>query len=406
MEKYFKITKESLSVLATKVSGRLRSSGGTLEIVPKTKHREPSSGMEGMLRDLVEMRTVSGEYEENGAALDYIDNFLSERAMHVKRFEWNGYESLVATTQRTTTPKVMVVIHLDVVPAHDELFQLREKDGKYYGRGVFDMKFAIPPTLHLIDELDASDKLHKYDFGVMVTSDEEIGGYEGVVPLLEEGYIPDVAVVADGGDDWKMETFCKGLWLLPITAKGTSAHGSRPWEGESAIAKIIDVIHTIEALFPGKKQDDSTLTVSMIHGGTAMNQVADEATVNLDMRFGSVEDMEKLVPTIRKICKDRGLTMGEEIYSDPVVNSLKDPLIASFTRSIKKVTGRSPGEVISHAGADARHFAAKGVPCAIVRPPGGNLHGPDEWIGKKGFFQFKDILKDYIEREARFKPNR
>jgi succinyl-diaminopimelate desuccinylase len=404
MEKYFKITKESLNMLAGKVSGRLRTSSGVLEVVSDTKRTEPSESMEGMLRDLVAFRTVSGEYDENHSALEYIDNFLSERALHVKRFEWNGFESLVATTQRTLTPKVMIVIHQDVVPAPAKLFKLREKDGKYYGRGVFDMKFAIPPSLQLIDELDSQEQLHQYDFGIMVTTDEEVGGFDGVARLIEEGYLPGMTIVADGGDNWKMETFCKGLWLVTLTAKGKNAHGSRPWEGISANAKMIDAVQAIQALFPGTGTTDSTITIAMMHGGTAINQVADEATVSLDMRFGSQDEINKLVPAVRKICASKGLVISDEIYSEPVVNSLDTPIIASFTHSIQKVTGHAPDQVISHAGADARHFAAKGIPCAIVRPPGGNLHGPGEWVSKEGLYQFKDILKDFIEREALHEP--
>ena len=52
-------------------------------------------------------------------------------------------------------------------------------------------------------------------------------------------------------------------------------------------------------------------------------------------------------------------------------------------------------------GTDARHFAAKGTQCAIVRPPGGNLHGPTEWISKEDFFKLKDVLRDYLGRETK-----
>jgi succinyl-diaminopimelate desuccinylase len=401
MERYIKLTKESFAALASKVSGRLRTSNDTLEVVPnEPEHSRHTNTMTGMLRDLVEMRTVTGAFAENNEALEYIDRYLSERGMRVKRFEWNGFGSLVATTQHTKTPKVMFVFHVDVVPGTEDLFKLREKDGKYYGRGTFDMKFAIPPLLKLID--DWQDDLHEYDFGVMVNTDEEVGGYDGVVRLVnDEGYKPLIAVVPDGGDNWKMETFSKGLWLVNLVATGKSAHGSRPWEGESATARVIDAVNAVRKLFSGTTRKDSTLTIAMMHGGAAVNQVADQAEIHLDMRFGSKKDMDVLVPKIRKICKEANIKIADTIISDPVVNKLDDPAIASFTRSIQTVTGARPGEVMSYAGADARHLAVKGIPCAIVRPPGGNLHGPGEWVDKKGFLQLIDIYKDYLQREAR-----
>lgn len=402
MDRYIRLTRKTLKSLAGRVSGRLRVSNGEVSVVEAPKSKRPATSMEGLFRDLISMRTVTGDYDEAHVALEYIDEYLSERAMHVKRFEWNGFESLVATTRKTKTPKVMFVLHLDVVPGADELFELREQGDKYYGRGTFDMKFAIPPALQLVDDLQ--DKLHEYDFGIMINTDEEVGGFDGAAQLIDEGYLPGSVISPDGGDGWKLETFMKGLWLITVTAKGRNAHGSRPWEGDSAITKIIDATQQIRGLFKGTDQKDSTITVSMIGGGTAINQVADEATASFDMRFGSVEDTKELMAGVKKVLKKLDIKITDEVFSEPVVNSLSNPMIASFASSIQKVTGTPPGEVISHAGSDARHFAAKNIPCIIVRPPGGNHHGPGEWISKKGFFQIKDIYQDYIEREAKLDP--
>src|ERR1043166_9191828 len=99
--------------------------------------------MEDILRKLVAFPTVTGDQTAAHEAIDYIAGFLTARGMHLERFDSNGYESVIATVRPGhKNPKVLLAAHLDVVPAPDEMFGMRLKDGKYIGRGVLDMKFA------------------------------------------------------------------------------------------------------------------------------------------------------------------------------------------------------------------------------------------------------------------------
>jgi acetylornithine deacetylase/succinyl-diaminopimelate desuccinylase-like protein len=392
MDKYLKLSQKSLASLASSFNGRRHA-----------MRRPPvrSTGLDGMFRDLIEMPTVSDDYDNLHIALDYIDDFLSERGMRIKRFEWNGVESMVAMTQNTKQPTVLLNAHLDVVPAPPELFTLREENGNYYGRGVYDMKFAIAAFLQVVEDLQ--DRLHEYDFGLMITNDEETGGFNGVVKLLEEGYRPKSVVIPDGGDDWNLETFCKGLWHITISAPGTGAHGSRPWEGDNAIHKLMTGLQEIRETFPRNGKQDSTLSIDVIKGGDVVNKVAASANAQLDIRTASLADDAAIKTNIKRICKKHGLVITEDVYSAPVINDPKNHYLKSFMQSIKKITGQEPGESMSYAATDGRHFAAANIPCVIVRPPGGNLHGPNEWIAKQGLHDLKDVLADFIEHEARLK---
>src|SRR5690242_19614652 len=99
--------------------------------------------MKNILKTLIAHQTVSTDKEANNRALDYIQEFLDSRGMFVARYEWNGHGSLVATTKQTKTPRILLAAHLDVVPAPPLAFQMTEEDGRLYGAGICDMKFAI-----------------------------------------------------------------------------------------------------------------------------------------------------------------------------------------------------------------------------------------------------------------------
>lgn len=404
MEKYFKMTKESLAALADKVSGKLRTSGDTLEVIPASRPHQPATGLERILGDLVEMPTVSGDYESNHEAIEYIDRFLSERALHVMRFEQNGFESLVATTRHTKTPKVLLAAHTDVVPGPAELFRLRKKQGRLYGRGVFDMKYAIAAYLQLVDDLN--DHLNDYDFGIMITTDEEIGGFDGTNLILRQGYKPDVAILPDCGDNpnnWKLERSAKSILELGIKTHGKNAHGSRPWKGDNAIDKLTALLDEIRQLFPEPGPKTNTLNIGLLHGGKVPNQVPDEAYTELDIRTTDNTEAERLKKAIDVICSKYKADLNPLFpYGHACFTDVNNPLVKEFVRCVKKVVKDIPlVETDSTGASDARFFSEAGIPCIVAGPIGDGFHASDEWVSEDGLHQLHQVLTEYVKKVAK-----
>jgi succinyl-diaminopimelate desuccinylase len=359
---------------------------------------------EEILRDLVSIPTVTGNYETNHECFDYLERFFTKHGLYVKRYEWNGIESIVASTRRTKTPTVCMFGHIDVVPGPDELFQLHEKDNKYYGRGVLDMKGGVAAFLGAIQKL--GDDIQEYDIAVALTSDEEVGGFDGAARLAEEGFRPKMIILPDGGANWNLERFAKGIWHITVEAVGRSAHGSRPWEGENAIEKVVDVVARIKALFPNPmSMETSTLNVGIIQGGNAINQIPATATASMDLRFSSTAEQTRLTAAIKALVdQTEGVTITTEVEADAMTNDPNDPFLKEFAACTEAVIGRPPEWIVSNAGNDGRFFAKHGIPCAIAYPPGANHHGAEEYIFKDAFFQMQDILVTYIQSVAKRAP--
>lgn len=397
LNKHLYTASQTLNDLTNRIARRWNSHT-TPQVVPGTDPSQNFS-MEDAFRQLIAMPTVTGNGQAMAVALDYLASFFETRGLHIERIVRNGVDSLVATTRKTKTPHVMLAAHLDVVPGDPSLFELTEKDGKYFGRGTFDMKFAIAAYMKVID--DIKDNLAAYDLGIMVTTDEEVGGADGVGYLVDAGYIPKVVVLPDGGDNWAIETFAKGLWHVTLSTKGRSAHGSRPWEGSSATEKLIAMLGDIKALFPNMNPDASTVNVGIIRGGKAINQIPDSASASLDIRTASVEDDKRIQAAVTDIAKRYEAKITTEIYAAPCINDPANPYLQAFSSSIKHATGIEAGHTMSFAASDARFFSPKGVPCVIVRPPGGGHHGPNEWLSKEGFLQLHTIIGSFVEKTAR-----
>ncbi len=359
---------------------------------------------EQLFRDLVPIPSTSDNREANNTILHLVEGFVKQRGMHVTNFEQNGFRSIIATTKpKIKRPLVLLNAHTDVVPASLDMFDLRLEDGKFFGRGVMDMKHAIAAYLTVVDRL--KDNIQDYDFGLMITSDEEIGSENGVKPLVQEhGYGAGVVIIPDGGNNWELEHFAKGVLWMKLEASGKEAHASRPWEGESAIHRLLGAIKEIQQLVVADPApEDTLLSVGTIQGGKAANQIAAQASAMIDIRTGSIEDHERLPGQIQDICRRHGVAVELVAEGAPCATDPKAPLIKEFVDIVTEVTGSTHPTRYDFAVTDGRFFSPAGFPTIVINPECGDIHCPGEWISQKGLAQFCDVIERYVRQVARIK---
>lgn len=350
------------------------------------------------LQNLVRYRTETRDIAANVACLADVEAQLKDRGMHTTAFTFGQYPALLATTTQTKSPKLLLAAHLDVVPADEHLYTMDERDGKLYGRGVFDMKFAAACYLQLIDDL--ASELNQYDFGILFTTDEELGG-NSVEQLLAQDYSASVCVLPDGGSDWQLEASNNGAWFIRLQSSGQTAHGSRPWEGQNAIDRLLGGIQEVKGVFGDLTPQKCSCTVSSISGGEAINQVPDSAEATVDMRFRDLVSYQAKRAKIEGIALESGLSIETLAQVDPGIVDVNEPHIAAFLETAQQVSGKPVGQCHSLGSSDAHYFVAKGIPTILMRPTGGHQHGDKEWIDKAEFIQFYDVIKAYTQRIAR-----
>lgn len=358
--------------------------------------------MEDMLRRLVGFKTITGDREENHLLLTYVAEYLAARGMHITWFDQDGYESIIASVKPTKKDfTVLLAAHTDVVAGPDRLFTLRKKGGKYIGRGVLDMKCAIAAYMKAVDELQ--DDLQDYDFGIMLTSDEEIAGKDGVngaVNLINQGYVPKMLVLPDGGQDWQLETISNGYAHFTLQASGKAAHSSRPWEGESAAFKLVSALQEIKEHFKDHGPDTDTLNISTINTDGPVNRIPDYAKAELSIRITKENGVEAWANILNDICTRHSVKLILRTGWDPIVNSLDNPYVKRYAELTEAVTGVTVGGFRSFAGSDARYFAELGVPYANAYPRGGGHHSDEEWLAVDALSQLAEIITHYIKDMA------
>lgn len=347
------------------------------------------------LEQLVKFPTVSGDHVSAQTCAEFCASFFERQGMHVKIVKSGEFFNLIATTHRTRKPKILLQAHMDVVAADDSSFKLQETGDNLIGRGVFDMKFACASYMVLVERLKES--LKNYDFGIMLTFDEEVGGKDGVEFLLNEGYSCEVCILPDGGDNWRLEASANGAWFMRLVADGKSAHGSRPEEGVNAAARLTRVVTKLQQKYASNVSlDDTTCALTGLQSGEAMNQIPDYAEATFDIRYKNGASYKKVHTFIKDICADGNVEI-QTIDKSPLIELNKNhAAIKHFYLTAEEVLGEPLETCHSFGASDARFFAKHDIPCIIIRPHGGGAHSEGEWIKKSDLATFTELLLQYV----------
>lgn len=353
------------------------------------------ANLEATLATLVAIPSVS----EDSAACHEIVTFIHNQLKAYDLFIESDFSVpnpwLLATTKDTKEPDILLHAHLDVVPAAEHMFQMEKRGDNLYGRGVYDMKNAVACYLEFLRE--HANELHTMNIGFLFITDEEINS--NCMPIiLSKGLRPKVAFIPDGGDNWTLEKRAKGFYGIEITATGTSAHGSRPWEGKSALHTLLDAVQHLRDRYPSQEKHAPTFMVNSIKSGHAFNQIPDYASALLDFRCFSKKELDECHALVADIVKKYDLGMTILHSGDSIEFNENDPHVQTFLEVFKD---ERKNDVIpygdSYGGTDARFFARHGISSIIIEPHGGGRHG-DEWLKANDLSRYYRLLERWIIR--------
>jgi acetylornithine deacetylase/succinyl-diaminopimelate desuccinylase-like protein len=280
------------------------------------------------------------------------------------------------------------------------MFTLRKEGDQLVGRGTYDMKFAAACFIAAAESL--AERNQELDYAIMFSCDEEMGGAHGVKYLLNDaGYHTEICLLPDGATDWAVEEHAKGAWFVIASAAGKTAHGSRPWEGDNAVHKLLDFLQEARKLCLTDNPHEPSLVVSQLNGGEAKNQVPDGATAMMDIRFKTHEDMRAMQDHLHALAAKHTVSLQTHNLVEPSHLDLSLPQVKAWEDSVCEVTGReSVQHDLSLGASDAHYFTEIGIPTIVTRPRGGCPHGPEEWINEQDLYDFHAAIVDFIPRVA------
>lgn len=339
------------------------------------------------LQELIKIPTVSNNHEAIKQAYQYIESLLPPNVFDILYVEKENVLSQIITWKGVDYKKAKIVLngHIDVIPADEADFIPRIEEGKMYGRGTADMKAGIISLVFSLIRLVEEGK--KLDCALIITSDEEVGGRNGVGYFVNElGVSPQFVLVADGPrqDHLTITIKEKGVAWIEIISEGKAAHAARPWLGDNALNKLLLAIENIRTLV-GKDDIDewlSTATLSKIETQNhSHNRLPEDGRAVIDIRY-----TEDLAQNPHEILEKIKQNLPAGVHVNLLIGSaiLNTDSTHKYIGILQEVMKNIRGEIIplgfGHGASDGRYFADKNIPTVLIGPLGANWHAPNEWV--------------------------
>jgi glutamate carboxypeptidase len=267
-------------------------------------HARLVSRREQMLADMAELVAIdspSDDVAALGRAADWLEEWLAPVGRVRSLPAPDGRRHLLLETAEADERGALILCHYDTVwpVGTADAWRFETAGELASGPGLLDMKASIVCARHAL--------LGLQELGVplrarlLVSADEEIGNPSSR-ELIHELAAPCAAalVLEPPLDDGRLKTARKGHGHATIEVTGRAAHaGVAPEQGINAIeqmAGIVQQVRAVAASIPG-----SSATVGRIEGGGALNVVPEQATIGIDLRAWSADDMAALVARVQAL---------------------------------------------------------------------------------------------------------
>lgn len=351
--------------------------------------------LEKLTARLISIPSITSDPSACRAVIDCVENLFHNTGYQLERFEQSGVHSLIISKKGGMKFSCIFNGHLDVVPAPASCFKPRHEHGRLYGRGAADMKGSCAVMIQLFLDKENSGLLD--DAALVLTTDEEVGGENGVGYLVNTlGLTAPVVVVPDGGEAFVPCIFEKGIFHFELQASGKAAHGSRPWLGKNAAEGLMDDLHALRKEFQkadATEQWDVSLNVGRIHCDGALNAVPVRATAGVDIRFPATLDKKELISRVRGTVQHsevKVVALREAVSVDET-----DPIYQLFSSALADLGFTEPG-IKEHGGSDASFFVPHGSSILIVKPLGSAFHVENEWVDTRSLETLYNVFVRFL----------
>ena len=283
---------------------------------------------------------------------------------------------------------MLLMFHLDTVHPLGTLETMpwRESEEHIMGPGVLDMKASIAMALIAIRASQEAGMLPPARLSMLCTSDEETGSLTSreLIEELARGHSV-VLCMEPALRDGSLKTWRKGISNYTIETCGVSAHaGASIKDGVNAIVEMS--LQIPEILELQNDEDETTINIGVIEGGTRSNVVPQMCRTSVDVRAKTFTEGERVAEALQHL---KPKLPGAEItvtggWNRPPME--RSPLIgATFEKaqSIADKVGLRLTEGGTGGGSDANFVAPLGIPILDgLGAIGKGAHSSDERIEK------------------------
>jgi acetylornithine deacetylase len=376
-----------------------------------------------ILETLVGFDTTS--HRSNLALIEWVEAYLDGQGVpHRRVLNADGTKSnLLATVGPAVEGGAVLSGHTDVVPVDgqpwtSDPFAIVERDGRLYGRGTCDMKGFLALALAAVPDLIAANP--RKPVHLAFSYDEEIGclGAPGLIEVINRELPKPAFVVVGEPTDMVAVNGHKGITYYRVKVTGREAHSSQTQQGVSAIMEAVKLMSSLTDLAAKLARDadpaspftpkGATLTIGIVHGGTAGNILARECKFLFDLRCPHTLDPQAVLApffadvaamdaALKLRAPEAGVTIEMQSNVPPFAPE-PDGAAESFARRLAGDNG--PPRAVAFA-TEAGQFQRAGLSTVLCGP--GSIeqaHQPDEYVEISQMERGVDFMRRLTEWAA------
>jgi acetylornithine deacetylase len=357
----------------------------------------------GLLETLVAFDTTS--HRSNLELIAWVEDYLAGHGVTSERVPDAGgaKSNLLATIGPKIAGGVVLSGHTDVVPVEgqpwtSDPFVLTRRGERLCGRGTCDMKGFIALALAAVPDILAAGP--RRPAHLAFSYDEEIGclGAPGLIRRMIESVPTPSLVLIGEPTSLAIATAHKGILYHEVVVTGREAHSSQPQLGASANMTAARLMAALDGLAQRLEREADpaspfepkwpTLTIGLVHGGTAPNILARECRFVFDLRSPAGIDTDAALAgfmtlaaaedaAIRERAPDGGVSV-RRIADVPAFEAARGGGAEALARRLAGDNG--PAATVSF-GTEAGQFQAAGLPVILCGPGSvDQAHQPDEYV--------------------------
>jgi glutamate carboxypeptidase len=303
--------------------------------------------------------------------------------------------------------RVLLLGHFDTVWPEGTIrdWPFEVADGRATGPGVLDMKAGIVQLIAAIAALPDPSRI-----GVLLTCDEESGSITSR-PLIEQEAMRSGAVLVceAGTPDGRLKIARKGGSVYRLTARGRAAHaGVEPHLGINATVELAHHVLAVRSLADPAR--GTSVTPTVVSGGTTSNTVPEHATLTIDIRSWTRSELERVDDALRAMIPRLDgavLELSGGVNRYPLDPEVALPLLELAQRVAKELGLEPPTGAYAPGASDGNFTAGLGVPTLDgLGGVGAGAHARGEYVELAAIPERIRLLSGLVERLLDTPPSR
>ncbi len=311
------------------------------------------------------------------------------RRVGLEKVEIDKQGNVLGWRAGASPDSLVIAAHLDISFEPGVKTKVRKEGNRWHAPGIADDSRGLASQLAIVEAMNhARLKTQRTLLFVANVGEEGLGDLNGVKYLFKESPHRDrlkAFISIDGTSPDRVVNGGVGVKRYRITARGPGGHSwgnfGRP-SATQALGRMIARLAVMEV----PAQPKTTYNVGRIGGGTAVNAIAEEAWMEVDLRSEAPAELDrielKLMETMRLGAAEEKVTAEAKLVGNRPAGQTKaeDPLVRAALDAARATGHANPRLMFSST--DSNLPISLGIPAITVGGGGHseNHHSLDEWF--------------------------